>query len=354
VAKVLKKAGEVRRETNNGRKTPMENTAVLVTGATGFLGSHLVRLVLERSEGKVIASDISSSTNNLEDVLDRITFVRSDVGNFTSVLRLVKTHKPLTIYHTGAMLAPACDDDPQAGIQANALGTFHILEAARLFGVRQVIFASSVSIFDAVNTRDKVIDDYSLARPEGVYNAAKLFSENLGLFYRRKYGFDYRGLRLPAIVGPGAKTHGFAEYFNKAIDESVKGNPYTIYVAPHTRMPILHVQDVARAFVDLVQAPREQIKTVNYLVLGPLPLQAPSAQELVDAIRVRIPAAKLDFKVDEAFQKAFEVVVGRPFDDKYARQEWGWKPRFGMADIVDDFIRKQKELAPVSKKAAAR
>ena len=225
-------------------------------------------------------------------------------------------------------------------------GRIYILEAARLFGVRQVIFASSVSIFDAVNAKEGVIDDYSLARPEGVYNAAKLFSENLGLFYRRKYGFDYRGLRLPAIVGPGAKTRGFAEYFNKAIEESAKGSPYTICVAPHTRMPMLHVQDVARAFVDLAQAPQQQIKTVNYLVLGPLPLQSPSAQELVDAIKIRIPAAQLDFKVDEVLQKTIDVVVGQPFDDKYARQEWTWKPRVGIEEIVDDFIRKETRVVP--------
>jgi UDP-glucose 4-epimerase len=60
---------------------------------------------------------------------------------------MVEQYKPATIYAIGTMRGPQCDADPEAGIRANALGTFHILEAARLFGVRQVIFAGSQSIF---------------------------------------------------------------------------------------------------------------------------------------------------------------------------------------------------------------
>jgi nucleoside-diphosphate-sugar epimerase len=133
------------------------------------------------------------------------------------------------------MLAPACDADPEAGIRANALGTYHILESARLFGVQQVIFASSMSVFTGIYGSEPILNDFSVTSPDFIYGAAKLFSENIGLFYKRQYGFDYRGLRLPNIIGPGTQTHGYLEYFNKTIEESTKGHPYSIYVAPHIR-----------------------------------------------------------------------------------------------------------------------
>lgn len=61
----------------------------------------------------------------------------------------MEKHRPTTIYDIGAMLGR--DADPEAGIQANALGTYYILEAARLFGVQQLILASSISVLSASN-----------------------------------------------------------------------------------------------------------------------------------------------------------------------------------------------------------
>src|SRR5271170_6743756 len=116
--------------------------SVLVTGGTGFLGAYVVRSLLDQGEKKVVALDLFPNERNLADVLDKVEIVRGDLGKFGNVLRLFEVHKPKSVYHIGAMLAPACDADPEAGIQTNALGTYYILEAARLFGASQVVFAS--------------------------------------------------------------------------------------------------------------------------------------------------------------------------------------------------------------------
>ena len=112
-----------------------------------------------------------------------------------------------------------------------------------MFGVRQVIFASSMGVLSGAYAREPVVDDFSVTRPDSIYDAAKLFSENLGLFYKRQYGFDYRGLRLPNVIGPGTETHGYLEYFNKTIEESARGNPYTLYVEPRLKIPIMYIGD---------------------------------------------------------------------------------------------------------------
>jgi nucleoside-diphosphate-sugar epimerase len=79
------------------------------------------------------------------------------------------------------------------------------------------------------------IDDLTLQRPQLVYGVCKLFGENLGLFYRRKYGVDYRGLRYPPVVGPGVRSPGVTQYVSWAIEDSSKGKPFSIWVLASSR-----------------------------------------------------------------------------------------------------------------------
>ncbi len=313
----------------------MSKNPILVTGATGFIGSHLVRQLLTNG-ANVVASNVSGSSRHLEDVQSQVKITRADIACFTDVLRLVEAHKPETIYHVGAMLAPACDDHPATGIQANAIGTYNILEAARLFGVRQVIFASSMSVLSGSYSTQPIVDDFSVTRPDFVYGAAKLFSENIGLFYKRKYGLDYRGIRLPNVIGPGAETHGYLEYFNKTIEESARGRPYTVYVRPDTTIPVIHVLDAARAFIELAEAPLAQIKTTNYIILGPKP--SPTHADLVACVRKRIPGARIEYQINELVQKLIDSVCAKQYEDACARREWGWNERYGLNEMVGSFL----------------
>ena len=306
---------------------------VLVTGGTGFIGSEVVRVLLKRGE-RVTAFDINPSTKLLEDVKDEVKVVRGDLGNFSHVLSVVKESKPRVIYHLGGMLSVPSDADPQAAFRANAMGTFHVLEAARLFDVEKVLFSSTLATY-GLNIREGKIDDFTLQRPELFYGCTKVFCELMGLFYRRKYGLDYRGVRYPSIVGPGVKTPGIVQYNAWVIEECAKGRPYTVYVRPDTRCPIMYYKDAARAIVMLGDAPRESIQMVNYVVAGPTP--AASAQELVDMVRAKIPGAKIDFKVDEEKQKIIDKLV-LPVDDSLARKEWGWYPEYDQERIVEDFL----------------
>ena len=305
-----------------------------MTGATGFIGSRLVRLLWETGRDKIVA--VTHSRHEQQPLQGPVHYVRADVTRFGHVLNLVQAHRPVIIYHLGAMPAAACDLEPESGIHTNALGTFHVLEAARLFDVEQVVFASSLSIVGGTGAHDDVLDDYSLARPETVDGASKLFSESIGLFYRRRYGLDYRGLRLPVVIGRGARAHGLLEYLNNVVDNSIRGFPCKVHVAPGTRLPLLHVEDAARAFVDLARAPASDIRAANYIVLGPTP--PPTAREFVDAVRARVPGAKIEFEVEERAQKFVDAVAARPFDDGHARAEWGWQYRYDADAMVEDFI----------------
>ncbi len=138
--------------------------ATLITGGTGFIGAEVVRLLLDRGEQRPVVFHVSGNTRRLDDVADQAELVRGDLSNFSHVLDVVKKVKPSVIYHLGAMLSVPSDADPSAAFHVNAMGTFHVLEAARLFDVPQVLFSSSISTY-GLDFEGEVIDDTTIQRP---------------------------------------------------------------------------------------------------------------------------------------------------------------------------------------------
>ena len=304
----------------------------LITGGSGFIGAEVARVLIGRGSTDVTLFDVRDSRQRLEDIGDRVTIVKGDVGIFSHVLDAVRSSRAEMIYHLGAMLSLPSEQDPPAAFHANAMGTFHIFEAARLLDVKRVVFASSTATFGFDLPADP-IDDLSLQRPQTFYGACKLFGENMGMFYRRKYGLDYRGVRYPSIVGPGVRSPGSVQYTSWVIEHAAKGVPFTIWVRPETRVPILYFKDAALAIIALAEAAPERIKMVNYLLSGP----RPTALELMNLVRQRFPEAQIDFKVDDEIQLRLDNAM-RPLDDRFARQEWGWKPTYGIDAMIDDFL----------------
>jgi threonine 3-dehydrogenase len=310
---------------------------VLITGGTGFIGAEVVRLLLDRGEQRPVVFHVSSNTQRLGDVLDQVELVRGDLGNFNHILDVVKKVKPSAIYHLGATLSVPSEADPSSAIYTNAMGTFHVLEAARLFDVPQVLFSSSIGTY-GYDIHGDVIDDSTIQRPVLIYGVTKAFGEHLGLFYKRKYGMDYRCVRYPSIVGPGVKTPGAVQYTSWVIEECAKGKPFTIWAQPETRCPVLYFKDAARAIVQLADAPLSNIKTVNYLLAG----TNPSASELADMVGARVPGAQIDFQPDPSLQFMLNRMMVR-FDDSRAREEWGWEPHYTQDQMVDDFLQEMRQ-----------
>ena len=308
--------------------------SILITGGTGFIGAEVVRILLGKGEKDIAVFDINPSTKLLDDVADQIEIIRGDLGNFSNILNAVQKTQPKVIYHLGGMLSVPSDIDPAASFRANAMGTFHILEASRLFNVSKVLFSSTIGTY-GYDIETEVLDDYSIQRPQLFYGVTKVFGENMGLFYKRKYGIDFRGLRYPSIVGPGVKTPGVVQYTSWVIEECAKGNPFTIHVTPDTRCPIMYYKDAGLAIVKLGEVPVEDIKMVNYVINGATPIA--SAEELANMVCEKIPNAQINFDPDMELKKVLDNLL-KPLDDRLAKKEWGWQAEYDQERIIDDML----------------
>jgi len=311
----------------------------MVTGATGMIGTALVRTLVENNEEGVVAFHRNPAKRNLDDLADRITIVQGDLGTFSHVLEAVEKHRPRIIYHLGAMLTKPSDNDPPVAFQANVAGLFYLLESARLYNVEQVLFASSFGSY-GLDIQGKTVDDYTLQRPTSMYGVSKLFGEGLGRYYIQKYGLDFRCIRYPGVLGPGFRTPSMARPFSRMVEESVASRPYTLRVAPDVKHTLLYYKDAALAMIKLAQAPKKSVKMVCYLVKGVEP--GLTVQEMVDMVESRVPEARLDFDPDpELTQQYYDTPS---YDDRVAREEWGWRPEYDHAASMDDFISELRQF----------
>ncbi len=304
----------------------------LVTGGAGFIGAEVTKLLAGRGH-HVTVFDLHPNEERLEGA--KVELAQGDLGDASAVDQIVRQAKPDVIYHFGGMLSVPSEADHVASFRANALGTFNVLEAARKFGLPRVIFSSTMATF-GMDIEGRVIDDSTLQRPNLFYGATKVFSEHMGLWFKRKHGLDFRGLRYPGIVGPGVTTPGVAQYNSWMIDAAIKGKPFTVWVRPDTRHAILYYRDAANAVLQLVDAPIRDLKRSVYVVAGTQP--SPSAGELLDEVKRQIPEAVIRFEVDEEKQGVMDDLE-RPIDDGNALREWGWHPAFGLAEMVSDMRR---------------
>ena len=307
--------------------------ATLITGGAGFIGLEVARQLSDAGETDVTVFSRDPSPTRLGDLAARVNAVAGDVGNFSHVLDVVKDTRPEVIYHLGAMLSVPSDADPASAIQTNAMGTFHVLEAARLFDVRQVIFSSSIGTY-GYDFDGEALTDTTLQRPTLFYGATKVFGEHMGLVFKRKFGLDFRGIRYPSVIGPGVTTPGMVQYTSWMIEESAKGNPFTVWTTPETRVPVMYITEAATATVQLARAPIANIEMVNYLVDGMKP--TPTAGDMADAVRARLPNAEIDFVPDPT--KPMLHGRSQTIDDSRAREEWGWQPTHDLSRMIDDFV----------------
>jgi len=313
-----------------------EPMAKLVTGGTGYVGSETVRQLVNRGE-RVVAFDINIVTYRIEDVEKKVKVVRGDLGNFNEVLNLFKDNRIDAVYHMGSMLSWMSELSPWASFRSNVLGTYHVLEACRLFGISKIMFTSTLGTFGL--GMEEVVSDTTLQRPTLLYGAGKLYGEGLGRWYASKFGLDFRSVRYAHMIGPNVRTPG--HWAPPMIEDAILGKRNICqYATPDSVGSWIYVTDAAKAAVDILDAPKEKIQMMNYNVAGIPPVI--SARETAAILKKRFPGFKVEYKRSPDPRRRVQGMA--VFDDSYARREWGWSPVYTTPEgVIERFERDVQE-----------
>jgi threonine 3-dehydrogenase len=303
---------------------------VLITGGTGNLGSRLVVPLIQRGD-RVVLFDRARRPFVATPEFRQAELVEGDLGDQDAVFAAVRSRAVECIFHLGAILSSQAEEQPELAWRVNMDGTRNVFEAARRFGVKRVIFSSSVAAYGAGLPNPLPLD--APQWPVSLYGVTKVMGERLGVYYRDRFGLDFRGVRLPAVVAPRGAAGGVSAYCSAAFEESVRRGHYEFYLRPSTRAPLIYISDAVQGLLRLHDAPVEKLGSFVYNLSG----FSPSAEELGAAIQKRLPHVKITYKPDPlrvAILESWPVTI----DESNARKDWGWEAKYDLDRMTGKVI----------------
>lgn len=309
----------------------MKEQNILVIGACGQIGRELVTALRAKyGHQRVIASDIQAQDSLSVDVFP---YYQLDVMNRENLENLITEEKVTQIYHLAAMLSASGERNPVKAWDLNMNSLLSVLELAVKHKVEKVFWPSSIAVFGP--DAEKInCPQQGVTEPSTIYGISKVAGEYWCKYYFEKYGLDVRSIRYPGLISyTGAPGGGTTDYAVDIFHHAVNYKPFACFLKKDTILPMMYMPDAIRATLQLMDAPRENIKVRTAYNLGALSF---SPEELAAAIEHEVPGFIVGY-VPDFRQKIADSWPGS-VDDSAAWRDWGWNPEYDLQGMVKDML----------------
>jgi nucleoside-diphosphate-sugar epimerase len=320
----------------------MAGDAILITGGSGLVGANAARMLLDRGERPVLF-DVALNERLLRAVgVDpaEIPVVRGDVADLPGIISALREHKIGRVLHLAAFLGEEVQRRPYGGVQLNLMGTVNVIEAARLEGVKRIVFSSSSTVFHAQigEGGPKKIDETIPLNPLSIYAAAKAGGEFLGRAYAKRFGFEFVTVRFAALYGPSPA--GLKATREQAIQQMVraalKGEAAAINW-PYGPAQLLYGKDAAKGAVLAVL--KDNLKeNIFHIGTG----ETSTGDDILSALKRHFPGVDITLTRGARPMPYPEERV--PHDLTRAREKLGYEPEYLLDKALGDYAETLKKI----------
>lgn len=241
-------------------------TRILVTGAAGFIGSNLVKMIYRRYENPVVVGidnmnhyyDVALKEERLRDLeqLPDFRFIQGNIADKALIDKIFADYQPEIVVNLAAQAGVRYSiTNPDAYIEANLIGFYNILEACRHSyqqyegGVNHLVYASSSSVYGS-NKKVPYSTDDKVDNPVSLYAATKKSNELMAHAYSKLYNIPSTGLRFFTVYGPcGRPDMAYFGFTNKL----VKGEKIQIFNFGHCKRDFTYVDDIVEGVIRVMQ-----------------------------------------------------------------------------------------------------
>ena len=313
----------------------MTKEKILVIGASGQIGVELT-LALRKIYGaaNVVASDLREENPLLHGTGP---YVSLDVMNKEMLHVQVIRQNITQIYLLAAILSATGEKNPSLAWHLNMQGLLNVLDIAREEKLHKIYWPSSIAVFGPTSPRQNC-PQQTIIEPTTVYGISKYAGEFWCNYYFNKYDVDVRSLRYPGLISyksaPGGGTTDYAvEIFHEALEEK----HYKSFLEKDTYLPMMYMPDAIRATIELMEAPKENIRTRTSYNISAMSF---SPEEIGGEIKKHIPEFSMDYQPD--YRQSIANSWPQSIDDSVARKDWGWKHEYDLAHMTKDMLENLK------------
>lgn len=312
---------------------------ILVTGAAGFIGSHVAKALLKRGDSVVGVDnlndyyDVNLKKDRIEKFIGKeknFVFVKADFSDYNSMEKIFKKYKFDVICHLGAQAGVRYSiENPFAYEKSNALGTLVMFELARRYNVPKVVFASSSSVYgNNKKTPFSVKDNVDL--PISLYAATKKYNELQAHTYHHLYGIKMTGLRFFTVYGPWGRPDMALFKFTKKI---MNGEPIEVYNNGDMKRDFTYIDDAVFGVIAAID------KNFEYKIFNLGNSDTVELKYFIECIEKQLGK--------KAKKKMLPMQMGdvkETFADiEESRKELGFKPKTKIEKGIKEFVKWYKE-----------